>query len=606
MFTVTVKFNENSVVLQAEENQNLLKLLRDNKIPIPSTCGGRGFCGKCKVAVLKGEKTKEHYTAAELDSLSYLERQMSYHLACSINIAEDLEIEVVSLEEEARIMTDSVAFGDAFDPDVSKHHLRLKPPDIADQRSDLKRIEDEVAVAEEVDRDLLRALPDILRNNNFDVTAAVVNGRLADVEGGDTTSAKYGIAIDIGTTTVVGFLMDLNTGAQLDVYSFLNPQRSRGADVISRIDYTINNPEGLKELHRMIVDDINSMIDVFVDKNGISRQHIYEITVVGNTIMMHLFFELPVKYIATSPFTPIVARRYAIKAKDLGIRINPQGCIYQLPNVAGYVGADTVAAILACGMAEQQKMSLMLDIGTNGEIALGNKDRIYACATAAGPAFEGAQIRNGIGGVKGAISKIMIDGGACGLSFMTIGGEKPIGICGSGIVDGISEMLRAGIIDEYGRIKSRDELGDMPCAERIIEVDGKPALFLAKMDNGQDIAICQRDVREVQLAKAAIAAGVQILMKEAGVSMDQIEHVYLAGGFGNYIDYNSACNIGLLPKELRERIIGIGNGAGAGAKMSLLSRQYMRQADAIRDKIHYVELSTRSDFQDIFVESMGF
>lgn len=603
MFNVVVKMGDDDLLLQAQDGQNLLKLLRDNDVPIPSACGGRQFCGKCKVEVLKGDKTLGHYTAGEMDSLSYLERQMGYHLACAIAVSEDMEIAIVNMEEEARIMTDSVSSTLALEPDIYKYHLVLPKPTISDQRSDLKRIEDAVNISDDVDRSILCRLPDILRSNDFNVTAAFVGDELIDIEGGDTTAHKYGIAIDIGTTTVVGFLMDMNTGLQLDVYSFLNSQRSRGADVISRIDYTINNAEGLEELGRMIIDDINDMIEVFTNKNNISRNNIYEVAVVGNTVMMHLLFRLPVKYIATSPFTPVIAKRYSVKAKEAGIDINPNGYVYQIPNVAGYVGADTVAAILACDMAQQDSISLMLDIGTNGEIALGNKEMIYACSTAAGPAFEGAQIRNGIGGVKGAINKITLDGG---VDFTTIGGEQPIGICGSGIVDAISEMLKAGIIDEYGRIKTRDELAGTPFADRIIEIDNKPAFLLAHMDNGESIAICQKDVRELQLAKGAIAAGVRILMKEAGITMDQIEHVYLAGGFGNYIDYNSACNIGLLPMELRDKITGIGNGAGAGAKMCLMSQQYMKKAEAVRDKIHYIELSTRRDFQDIFMDLMGF
>jgi len=603
LFKVTVKYGTKTMVFDAAPNENLLSLLKRNNISIPSICGGRQFCGKCKVEILNGPETLNRYTAEELDSLSYLEREMGYHLACAVEITEDIEVQVVSMEEEARIMTDSIATSSDLEPDVHKYHLMLEKPDLSDQRSDLKRIEDALDIDITASKEVLQVLPRVLRDNDFDVTVALIEDELVSVEAKNNTASKYGIAVDIGTTTVVGFLMDMNTGVQLDVYSFLNPQRAYGADVISRIDHTIKNPEGLEELGDMIICGINDMVAVLAERNGLSRDNIYEMTLAGNTVMIHLFLKIPVKYIATSPFTPVLTKRYAVKAGEIDVSINPGGRIYVMPCVAAYVGADTVASIMACGMAERADISLMMDIGTNGEIALGNRDAIYACSTAAGPAFEGAHIRNGMGGVKGAINKIRISDD---IEFTTIGGAEPIGICGSGLVDAVSEMLRVGIIDESGRIKTREELDGTLYADKIIEIDGKPALLIAHMDNGDSIAICQKDIRELQLAKAAMAAGVQVLMKEANISIEQIENVYLAGGFGNYIDYDSACNIGLLPSALRSKMTGIGNGAGAGAKMCLLSKRYANESDIIKSKVHYIELSARKDFQDAFIEMMMF
>ncbi|HHU64234.1 MAG TPA: DUF4445 domain-containing protein [Clostridiales bacterium] len=603
---VWVQRGRDIVQIDARKGDNMLKILKSAKVDILSSCNGKGFCGKCKVRVLDGKGNINDITLTEIDHLSSVERASGYRLACCVEVEGDIKIEIPGINgRDAKILVSGAEVKGILNPIVKKTFAHLPRPTVSDQRSDMTRVMEGINSNSPVGLDILQHLPKTLRDNDFKVTITSIEDNVVSVEGGNTGKIMYGVAVDIGTTTVVGYLIDLATGMQVDVYSALNAQKAYGDDVISRTDFTVENPDGLSVMKDLTVSQINDMMDYFWRKNDIDRNHIYQMVVVGNTIMVHLLLGLPVEHIAVSPFVPVISQRYRIKAKDLGISINKGGYIYILPCVAGYIGADTIGAILASGMAENEEISLLVDIGTNGEIALGNKDGILACSTAAGPAFEGAHIRHGLGGVKGAINKIVIDGD---VKYTTIGGTSPRGICGSGIVDGISQMLLSKVLEPYGRIRDKEDLKkiNQKLAERIIDIDGEPAFKLAEDERGRDIAICQRDIREVQLAKGAICAGIQILLKESGVTHDRVDRVYLAGGFGNYIDYNNACNIGLIPKQFTDKILPIGNGAGAGAKMALLSEEYMDGATKIHNMIEYIELSTRPDFQEVFVDCLAF
>ncbi|NLX69946.1 MAG: DUF4445 domain-containing protein [Clostridiales bacterium] len=609
MYEVEIRQGDRLEKHPVSEGQNLFSLLKEKGFFMDSPCGGKGICGKCKVKIIRGESTRKGHLRDELGHLPFAERDAGIRLSCRVRITEDLVVELPEASQrDAAIMTDG-NYDVVLNPVVSKQYIELSKPTVEDQTSDVERIEKRLGLSGKLHPDIMRDIPDILRANDFKVTATLFEQNIISVEGGDTSEKKYGLAVDLGTTTMVGFLMDLNTGRQIDVYSAINPQRQYGADVITRSDYTVENRDGLDTLSSLVREEINNMLAGFYKKHGIDAQNLYHITVVGNTIMMHLFAGLPVKNIAVSPFIPVTARRIDLDPLKLGIDMCPTGRVTLLPMVAGYVGADTVAAIMASGMAERDELALLIDIGTNGEIALGNRDGIMACSTAAGPAFEGANIRYGMGGISGAISRVWINDD--GIQYATIGGQPARGICGSGIVDVVAQMLRAGILEPTGRMITREEAETtLPpaLAERICELDGKPALLMASRQQGalDDIYICQKDVREVQLAKAAIAAGVEILLKEMGVSVDDVGHVYLAGGFGNYIDFDHAADIGLIPEQLRTRIVPIGNGAGAGARMALLSREHMDGAQVIRDGIRYIELSAHIEFQNAFVEFMMF
>ncbi|MFO7154925.1 MAG: ASKHA domain-containing protein [Caldicoprobacter oshimai] len=609
MYQVEVRQGSRLEKYSVPAGYSLLKLLKEKGFYMDSPCGGRGFCGKCKVRIVKGDMAGSQCSPDEVGHLSFIERKGGIRLACRVQVNEDLTVEVPeSGQRDAAILTDGKS-DVALNPMVVKRYVELPKPSLDDQASDVDRIEKALKAPGRIHPAVMRDLSETLRAHDFKVTAVFFDQDIIAVEGGDTSDAKYGVAVDIGTTTMVGFLMDLATGRQVDVYSAINPQRQYGADVITRTDFTVENENGLAVLSGLVRDEINNMLRTFCQRWGIDSSRIYHMTVVGNTIMMHLFAGLPVKNIAVSPFIPVIARRLELEPWQLDINMCPAGRITILPMVAGYVGADTIAAILASGMAERDELALLIDIGTNGEIALGNREGIITCSTAAGPAFEGAHIRYGMGGVKGAISKVRIAEDR--IEYDTIGGEPARGICGSGIVDAVAQMLKAGIVDATGRMKSAEEAKvELPdgLAGRVKEVDGKPALLIASREEGamDDIYICQKDVREVQLAKAAIASGIHILMKEMGVRHEDIQKVYLAGGFGNYIDYDHAADIGLIPSELRSKIVAIGNAAGAGAKMALLSKEYMGMAELVRHKTSYVELSSRLDFQSVFVDFLSF
>lgn len=605
--TVRIHKKGKIVEVKAQEGAGLLEFLRENSVDVSSPCGGNGRCGKCRVMV---DGLNEKPSAKEKDLLGDKALAKGYRLACYNKVNSDLDIYADGAMEEAKIVTAGKERAVKLEPVINKKFAKLNTPDIHDQVSDLERVLSIVKKPKAVNSiGLIRMLPDIVREENFNVTAVYLEHRLIAVESGDTSKQLYGIAVDIGTTTIAAYLYDLTSGKKLDVYSSLNPQRKFGADVISRIDYTISSKKALAEMNKVIMDCMNQIVKYFAAAHKISRTDIYAVTFVGNTTMMHFLMKVSAKNIATSPFIPATTRLHKFKARELGLFINPQGYAIVFPSVSGYIGADTVAATLSCGMYDREKISLMIDIGTNGEIVLGNNKWLYACSTAAGPAFEGANIRNGVGGIKGAIDRVYFS--ADKLEMTTIGNEKAVGICGSGIVDAIAGMLSRGIIDETGRIVDEEELGNLPedYTQRLIEIEKMKAFLLLKSEEcavDQDIAITQKDVRELQNAKAAIAAGIKTLVKRAGISMGDIDRVYLAGGFGSYINIDSALAIGLLPGELKGRIESIGNAAGAGAVEGLLSGKMLEETEDIKERIKYVELSASPDFVDEYVECMMF
>ncbi|AUS97900.1 ferredoxin [Clostridium thermosuccinogenes] len=607
-YNVKVHDKSGTRSLKAGAGINLLDFLRMNSVDVDTPCSGKGTCGKCKVRV---QGLMEEASEKEMKLLGKNALENGYRLACYNKITSDIEVYVDSDAGEAKIATGAKEREVEHCPIISKRFVKLKAPDIEDQASDIERV---TACSGGFDMPediaLIRTLPHVLRNSDFAVTCGYMDDKLIFVEPGDTTQKLYGIAVDIGTTTVAAYLLDLNTGKKRDVYSLLNPQRKYGADVLSRIDYTVSCPTGLDEMNELIISCVNEAASVFCSRGNLAREDIYAVVLVGNTTMMHFLMKIPANNIAAAPFIPGTTRMHKFRARDMGIEINPFGYAVMFPCVSAYIGADTVAAVLSSGMYENDGISLLIDIGTNGEIVLGGRDWLYSCSTAAGPAFEGANIRNGVGGVKGAIDKLDFAGG---FSYTTIGDSKAIGICGSGIVDAIAGMLSVGVIDETGRIVDEDDeiysqLHES-IRERLVDIDGMKAFLIAKAEECAspiDIAITQKDVRELQNAKAAIAAGIKVLVKEAGIKMEDVDRVYLAGGFGSYINIASALKIGLLPAELEGRVESIGNAAGAGAIEGIVSSVMLAKADEIRSRIKYIELSAKPEFVDEYVECMMF
>lgn len=601
-------FREGSVTgHKVEEGTNLLKFLRDHSYAPSAPCGGQGTCGKCRVraaGIPNGSSEKESRLLGE-KALS-----KGYRLACYNVVENDLEIYLDDLPEKAKIVTEGRKKQTTLHPAVCKKVVAFKAPNLEDQRSDYERL---LEYLEEKDFDcdlkVLREIPYTLRAQNYTVTLVFFDRRLIGVEAGDTTDIMLGLAVDIGTTTIAAYLIDLLTGREIGVYSCLNPQRKFGADVISRIQYTNEAREKQDEMHSTIIACMNDIVRHFEATNNIRKEDVYTAVFVGNTTMMHFLMNLPAGNIAVSPFIPVTTQLHSYPARELGIDISPFGVSVFAPCVAAYIGADTVGAVVSSGMNEEEDVLLLVDIGTNGEIVLGNKERMYSCSVAAGPAFEGAHVRNGVGGILGAIDKISLERG---LKFTTIGGEKPVGICGSGIVDAAAAMLSRGVMDEMGRILEEDEMDEATAEEfgaKIFELEGITSFLIAKSDECNtetDIVITQRDIREIQNAKAAIAAGIKILAKESGTKLEDIKKVYLAGGFGSYINIESALKIGLLPKALRGKVESIGNAAGAGAVEMLMSSKTMKKASGIKETFQYIELSASKEFVEEYIKSMSF
>jgi len=414
-----------------------------------------------------------------------------------------------------------------------------------------------------------------------------------------------------GSTTVAGYLVDLNTGEELSAVAKSNPQIIYGDDVISRIGFAQNQKENLEILQREIVNTLNEIIKETAQKAGVNTNNIYKISIAGNTCMHHLLLGLNPSYIAPSPYIPVIKENLNLKAKDIPkLILEPTANVYILPNISAFVGADIVAGILAICMWENEKISLFIDLGTNGEIVLGSKRKMWTCSTAAGPAFEGARISSGMRAAEGAIDKVKMDNKS--ITYRVIKDGKVRGICGSGLIDLIAELVKLGLISKSGKLIDREECDPNLSEEikkRIINGQKGNKFLLVKgkeTENGKSIYLTQRDIREVQLAKAAIFAGIKILLKEVNISQEDIQKILLAGAFGNFIDKKSAIRIGLIPYLPLEKIESVGNAAGRGAEITLLSEKTRGICEKISKDIKYIELSSRADFQEEFVEAMFF
>ncbi|MDI3311402.1 MAG: ASKHA domain-containing protein [Thermoanaerobacterium sp.] len=597
---VKVKYKDEYKEILAEDGSNLFKTLIENGVPVPNSCGGYHTCGKCKVIVSE----KLPITDEEMKNLSDVELKKGVRLSCFINVDRDLFVTVLD-EGEVTVLTESIGvFGlDSVNSRVKKVHLKLDVPTLVDQRDDFKRVCDTLGFDAKIPLSVLSVLSYVLEKNDYDVVVTLRKHEIISIEGADSVDNIYGISLDIGTTTIAAYLYDIVTGEMMDVFSGVNPQRLYGADVISRINYTITEDDGLYRLHMIMIEEINKIVNYFCKRHGISNENICEIVMVGNTVMVHLALGVSAKNIANSPYIPVFTSSIEVKSRDLGIDINKEGYIVTLPMVASYVGADTVAAVLSSRMSESDDTILLIDIGTNGEIVLGNKDFLISCSAAAGPAFEGAGITFGLSGVEGAIDHVDLESDPI---FTTIGGKAAKGICGSGIVDVVSELFKHGIMDNTGRILEIEEVVDpvgRNFLNRIVKYDDMPSFLI---DEANGIYLTQKDVRQVQLAKGAIRAGINILMKEMNIVEEDIKKVYLAGGFGSYISIESAAAIGIIPKGLKEKAVQIGNAAGLGASFALLSDEMLEKSKVIRDKVKYIELSNNPYFQEEFLKSMYF
>jgi uncharacterized 2Fe-2S/4Fe-4S cluster protein (DUF4445 family) len=591
-----------------QSNKTLLEAAKDLGVPLESACGGEGWCGRCKIIIEKGMGNLTRLTDAEKKLLLDSELKSNYRLACFCRIKGNVIVTVPEISKRSVqvVRKDVREIPVKLKPSVRKYYLEIDPPTLDDSKGDLERLLHALEKQYRL-RDLsigyliLKDLPDVLRKGEWKVTVSVWRSKeIIHVEAGCKEST-YGVAVDIGTTTVAGYLMNLSTGEVVAVDSMMNPQVSYGEDVMSRISYIITNPDGLVKLNKKIIDGVNLILSHTARAAGISLHDIQEVTVVGNTCMHHIFLNLNPKYVGVSPFTPVVHHSVDVKAKDLGLNMLGAGNIHLLPNEAGFVGADNVGVLLATEPWKWNDVGLIIDIGTNGELVLGNRDRLVSCSCATGPALEGAHIKHGMRAAPGAIEKVEIEPSTFEVNYSTIGGEDPRGLCGSGIIQTAAELFKAGIFLKSGVFNK-----DLKSPKIRKGTEGYEFVLVSKEETsvGIDITITQSDIRAIQLAKGAMYAGAKVLMNRYGVK--EIDQVILAGAFGTYIDKKAAMLIGLFPDCQLDKVVAVGNAAGDGARLALLNEKKRDEADKISKQVQYIELSLDPSFEKEFVEAMYF
>jgi len=608
-----VVFQPGDVSVRVAQGSTLKEAMNDAGLEFDFLCGGRGTCGKCRVKVSKGLMTP---VAREEEVLQAMELEEGIRLACLTTVNDDLIVELPNqrkLQHNILIASEERAF--LIDPHFHKVSIDVDKPSRETQSSDWRRLKDSLVKQGYRDNELearvsiIRQMPNVLRGANNRITAVMYESEITGIEPQDSVKIMLGMAFDIGTTTIVGYLLDLYSGKELSVVSTLNPQTAFGADVISRLTFANQEENGLAKLQGVVIEAINQLIEEAAQKASVSPSQIYEITIAGNTCMHHIFLGINPRSIAVSPYVPALSEPLVLDASELKISINQAGKVFMLPNIAGFVGADTVAVLLSTELERSEDIKLVIDIGTNGEIALGSREKIVACSAAAGPAFEGAQISSGMRGAVGAIDHVFYKDK---LEYSVIGGGKPLGVCGSALLDTVAGMVELGIVNKRGKLLPFEQIAN-PLAQRfkenLIQYEGQGAFLIAKAcitGHGRPIMITQSDIRELQMAKGAMAAGVRVLMETYGIQVQDIKEVLLAGAFGNYLNPHSACVIGLIPRELESKIKLIGNAAGTGAKLALLSSLEYRRAKEIAESVKFVELGSYSKFNRIFGECTYF
>ncbi len=584
---------------QCQKGESLLACARQIGVGISSVCGGKGTCHACKVHVVEGVVSRP--TPNERGAFTASELKKGWRLACQTYPASDCKIDVPaeSMTTPQRLQVEGLEVRVSPEPPVVAYHLQLAAPSLETPQADadnlLKALRQQHKLrASKIDIGALRTISDQLRSWKWECQVAVRDGEVIAIL--HPNRSQLGLAIDLGTTKVAGYLVDLANGRTLAARGIMNPQISHGEDIISRISAAMKSADTALQLQRLAARAINELCTDLCAEAGARRQDVLEAVVVGNTAMHHLLLNLPVKQLALSPFVPTVNQAVEVKARDLGLNIAPGAYVHLLPNIAGFVGGDHVAMLLVIDNREAEGPILALDIGTNTEISLIDRREFITVSCASVPAFEGGHIKHGMRAATGAIERLRIDGE--GIQYQTIGGAPPVGICGSGILDALSQLWLAKVIDESGRITDHHPRVRKYKGEREVilvsrqERKGKPA-----------ITITQHDVRELQLAKAAIRSGIQVLLEACGCPEDAIRQVIIAGAFGTYIDISSAVAIGMLPPLPIKRFRQVGNAAGMGAKLALISLAKRTQARDIASKVRYIELASVPSFEATFVQA---
>jgi len=585
------------------QEKSLLDGARGLGVGIAATCGGRGTCHSCIVHVVKGNVSLP--TSGELRVFNREELKKGLRLACQTYPLGNCTISVPpeSMTTSQRMQVEGVEKVLSPDPVVKSYNVKIRPPSLTDLEGDAERLISALnrkysLKCRKIDISLLKGLSPLLRKNKWLATAsrhrweckAIVRGD--EVIGVTSKSAEtLGLAVDMGTTKVAGYLIDLKTGRTLSRKAIMNPQISFGEDIVSRMSYASASSEGCQKMQELAVSAVNELASDLCNEVKAKREEIFDAVIVGNTAIHHLLLGLPVRQLATAPYVPALSSAIDVKAKELGIKIAGGAYVHLLPNIAGYVGGDHTAALLSTSALRLKGRVILIDIGTNTEISLIDNGEITSVSCASGPAFEGGHIRFGMRASSGAIERININGKR--VEVQTIDGKPPTGICGSGILDALAEMYLAGILDSGGRIQtSHPSVRSHDSQREFVVVKGK-----------KDIAITQGDVRELQLAKAAIRTGIQILLEARELEDSDIDRIIIAGAFGSYISIESAITSGMLPALPKERLIQVGNAAGMGAKLAIISARKRREAQKIAAKAKYIELAGAPYFNETFIQA---
>ncbi len=611
----TVTFTPDGMSVEVEAGSTILDAANKAGVYVNSLCGGEGVCGKCRVIVKEG-----NVRGATTDFLTREDIQRGYILACQGRVESDLVIEVPA---ESRIREVVEAADDVEDrfsqtylrerydaelhPLIRKHYLELPPPSLDNNMADLERLVHALTRQRsggeyQMGLKVMQRLPSVLREGDWKVTATTGHrgslSEIVNVEPGDTTRQNMGVAVDVGTTTVAAHLIDLTTARSLGAAAKYNSQIGYGSDVIRRIMHAANNKNGLKELQDAVVGDVNDLIRQLLQRHRLGFGDVNLVTVAGNTTMTHLLSGLSPEWIRKEPFAGVAYSPPPLRAVELGIQINPRGLLYCLPSVAAFVGADISAGVLATGMHRSDEMMMLLDIGTNGEVAIGNKDFIVCASTSAGPAFEGAESEAGMRATRGAIDHIKLFDRSRRPSYSTIGSAPPIGICGTGYIDLLAELLSVGLIDKRGRLDTDDACDRIRVDDR--EVAEYVVVYGMEAGGDRDVVITQEDIANLLRAKGAIYAGSRVVLDSLQMTFDDLSEILVAGAFGNYLNLDNAITIGLLPDVPPEKLRFVGNTSITGAKLAALSHQKYEEAQEIASGMTYFELGTDATFMDQF------
>ncbi len=582
----------------------LLDAARQAGVGLNAVCGGAGTCGTCCVRVVAGEVSPP--TEAERDAVAD-----GLRLACQTRVLSDVRVDVppasITAPQRAQI-EGRETFGFAqdkrqveLDPAVRGFDVTLAPPSLADLRADATRLRDALyeqhgVAAGRFDHAALRRLPVLLRENEWCVRIVIREDNIVAVAPPGTS--PLGLAVDVGTTKLAAYLVNLESGETLAAAGAMNPQIAYGEDVMARIAYAMEGESRARELEHVLVGGLNDLARELCVQAGRESGEIVEAVLVGNTCMHHLALGLPVAQLGLAPYVPVLTDSYDLEARDLGLRLAFGASVHLLPNIAGFVGADHVAMLLATRLHEAGEITVGLDIGTNTEISLAVEGRLLSCSCASGPAFEGAHIRDGMRAAPGAIERVRLVGER--VEYQTIDGAPPVGICGSGVLDSVAGLRRIGVLRANGAMAQ----GSHPRVRG--QGGGIEFLLVPAGERGapRDVVVTRKDVNEIQLAKAAIRAGIEVLLGEAGLEAEQIERVVVAGAFGTYLDVDSALIVGMFPPLGRERFIQVGNAAGMGAKLALLSRRCRETAEEIARRVEYVELTTHPRFVEAYMAAL--